>query len=111
MNIEIGGPCSGLYSMFLLISIIIGYAKTENIQKRKIIGLLIIAALVAYIANLFRVSILYYVAYLYGYDMMKTMHTHLGWMIFAVVAMVIMFALDRIKYKSNSEVFGEEGKL
>lgn len=108
MYIEIGGPCSGLYSMFLLISIIIGYAKTEKIQKRKMIGLLIIAALVAYIANLFRVSTLYYVAYLYGFDMMMTMHTHLGWMIFAVVAMVLMWALDRVRYKSNSGVFGKE---
>ena len=63
-TVVIGGPCSGLYSMLLLIGIIVGYAKMERLtEKNKIFMLVITAIIVAYISNLIRVSMLYYVAY------------------------------------------------
>ena len=98
MTVGIGTACSGLYSMFLLISIVIAYALTENIyDKRKILGISIIALVVSYIANLVRVSFIYTVAYMYGYKTMMTVHTHFGWIIFAIVAIVMMYMLSKIE--------------
>lgn len=94
LTIVIGGPCSGLYSMFLLIGIVVGYGAVEKIPWKKIMFLLGFAIAVAYLANLVRVMILYITAYFYGYDAMMTVHTHIGWMIFAAVAGAIMYIMD-----------------
>ncbi|WP_367343973.1 archaeosortase C [Methanomethylovorans sp.] len=94
LTIIIGGPCSGLYSMFLLIGIVVGYGAVEKIPVNRILFLLGFAIAVAYIANLVRVMILYITAYFYGYDAMMTVHTHIGWMIFAAVAGAIMYIMD-----------------
>lgn len=101
LEIRIGGPCSGLYSMFLLLSIIIGYSITENIRNiRRLIGIGVITALIAYIANFFRVTTLYIVAYFYGYDAMMTAHVHLGWILFAVTSLIVVYLLSKIEYFS-----------
>ncbi|MCX9084526.1 MAG: archaeosortase C [Candidatus Methanoperedens sp.] len=97
-TVVIGGPCSGLYSMLLLIGIIVGYAKMETLKDRKKVLLLVITAIiVAYFANLIRVSILYYVAYYYGIEKMMFVHVYLGWIIFVIISFGIMTALNRIK--------------
>ncbi len=94
----IGGSCSGLYSMFLLISVIVGYTATENIRDaRRITALLGVTIVVAWIANLLRVSTLYLVAYWYGHDVMMTVHTHLGWIIFVLVAWGLLLGLSKIE--------------
>ncbi|SFM56999.1 archaeosortase C [Methanolobus profundi] len=95
MTILIGGPCSGLYSMFLLIGIVAGYSRIERMDVRRSINLLGFAVAIAYIANLIRVLILYITAYLYGMDTMMMVHTHIGWMIFAVTAGGIMYLVNR----------------
>jgi len=97
-TIVIGGPCSGLYSMLLLIGIIVGYAKMERLTDRKKVYLLIISAIiVAYVANLIRVSILYYVGYNYGIEKMMFVHIYLGWIIFIIISYGIMKGLNKIK--------------
>lgn len=97
-TIVIGGPCSGLYSMLLLIGIIIGYAKMERLADRKRVFLLVITAIiVAYFANLIRVSILYYVGYNFGIERMMFVHVYLGWIIFVIISFGIMTALNRIR--------------
>jgi exosortase/archaeosortase family protein len=46
--------------MFMLISLVAGYSVAEGIKDaRKVIPMTIIAALVAYTANILRVSIIY----------------------------------------------------
>jgi len=95
MTIVIGGPCSGLYSMFLLIGIVAGYSRIEKMDAKRSFQLLGFAVLVAYIANLVRVVILYITAYLYGMDTMMMVHTHIGWMIFALTAGLIMYIMNR----------------
>jgi archaeosortase C (PEF-CTERM variant) len=50
---------------------------------------------IAYVSNLFRVIVLYLTAYLYGQETMMTVHTHIGWIIFAGVAALIMYFIDR----------------
>jgi archaeosortase C (PEF-CTERM variant) len=59
MNVVIGGPCSGLYSMFMLIGIIIGYTRMERFEARQIHIMLLITVVVAYISNLIRVTTLH----------------------------------------------------
>jgi archaeosortase C (PEF-CTERM variant) len=97
-TVVIGGPCSGLYSMILLIGIIIGYAKMEHLtDKRRIYFMVTISIIVAYIANLVRVSILYYVGYYYGIEKMMFVHIYIGWIIFIIICYGIMTGLNRIK--------------
>jgi len=97
-TVVIGGPCSGLYSMMLLVGIIVGYAKMERLTDKRRIGFLIIVAiLVAYLANLIRVATLYYVGYYYGIEKMMFVHVHLGWIIFIVTSFGIMTLLNRTK--------------
>jgi archaeosortase C (PEF-CTERM variant) len=97
-TIVIGGPCSGLYSMFLLVGIIVGYAKMERLRNFRQIGMLIfLAIIVAYIANLVRVAVLYHVAYYYGREKMMFVHVHLGWIIFLIISIGIMTLLNKIK--------------
>ncbi len=96
MSVIIGGPCSGLYSMFLLIGIMVAYTRIEHIERRTFYSLLIITVVVAYLANLVRVSILYIVGFYYGKELMYTFHVHLGWIIFVIVVAVLLFALDKV---------------
>jgi len=109
--LTIGGSCSGLYSMFLLISVIVAYTATENIRDaRGIAALLGVTTVVAWIANLFRVSILYLTAYWYGNDAMIAVHTHLGWIIFVIVAWGLLLGLSKIEKKERAEKMEKEGE-
>ncbi len=111
ITLTIGGPCSGLYSMFLLISVIVAYTATENIRDaRRITALLGATIVVAWIANLLRVSTLYLVAYRYGQDAMMTAHTHLGWIIFVVVAWGLLLGLSKIERIERAEKKEKEEK-
>jgi archaeosortase C (PEF-CTERM variant) len=94
MIIVIGGPCSGLYSMFLLIGIVFGYSRIEKMDVNKTLIMLGFCVAVAYTSNLFRVIILYLTAYYYGQETMMMVHTHIGWIIFAIVSAVIMYFIE-----------------
>jgi len=96
MSVVIGGPCSGLYSMFMLIGIIVGYTRLEGFEKKKIYMMLLITVIVAYISNLFRITVLYLVGYSYGSNTMMFVHTHLGWIIFTVVAGILLYMLNKM---------------
>lgn len=97
-SIVIGGPCSGLYSMFLLVGIIVGYARMERLRNKRSVSLLIvITIIVAYIANLIRVSTLYYIGYRYGLERMMLVHVHLGWIIFIMISIGLLRILNKVK--------------
>ena len=96
MSVIIGGPCSGLYSMFLLIGIMVAYTRIEHVERRKFLALLLISVMVAYIANLIRVSTLYIAGFYYGKEMMYFVHVHLGWIIFVIVVAVLLYVLDKM---------------
>lgn len=96
MSVIIGGPCSGLYSMFLLIGIMVAYTRIEHVERRKFFALLLISIMVAYIANLIRVSTLYIAGFYYGKEMMYFVHVHLGWIIFVIVVAVLLYVLDKM---------------
>ncbi|MCW3135602.1 MAG: archaeosortase C [Canidatus Methanoxibalbensis ujae] len=96
MNVIIGGPCSGLYSMFLLIGIIVAYKHIENIEKKRFFTLLPASIAIAYTANLTRVTTLYVVGYYFGKDLMYMVHVHLGWIIFVVVVAALLHVLEKM---------------
>jgi archaeosortase C (PEF-CTERM variant) len=116
MTVIIGGPCSGLYSMFLLIATLVAYTRIEPVTRKMFSLLLGLAVIIAYIANLTRVSILYTVGYYFGTETMMTVHVHLGWMIFVVVVVLLMSVLDRVTRSgellsaSEKEHYQEEQK-
>jgi exosortase/archaeosortase family protein len=65
--------------MFMLISLVAGYSVAEDVKDaRKVIPMTIIAALVAYISNIVRVSVIYVVGYIYGLDAMMVAHVPSG---------------------------------
>lgn len=94
MLVVIGGPCSGLYSMFLLIGIVFGYSRIEKMNSSKTLKMLGFCVVIAYISNLFRVIALYLTAFFYGSETMMIVHTHLGWIIFAVIAIILMYLIE-----------------
>lgn len=96
MSVIIGGPCSGLYSMFLLIALMVAYTRIEHVERSKFFSLLLISVVVAYLANLMRVSTLYIVGFFYGKELMYTVHVHLGWVIFVIVVAVLLYVLDKM---------------
>lgn len=97
MIVVIGGPCSGLYSMFFLIGTVLGYSRIEKMNNQKTIKMLGLCITIAYVSNLFRVIILYLTAYFYGQEAMMTVHTHIGWMLFAGLATLILYVINRQK--------------
>jgi archaeosortase C (PEF-CTERM variant) len=97
MTVVIGGPCSGLYSMFLLIGIVFGYSRIEKIDNKRTLEILGFCVVIAYASNLFRVIILYLTAYFFGQEAMMTVHTHIGWILFAGVAALFMYFVGRQK--------------
>ena len=103
MSVIIGGPCSGLYSMFLLIGIMVAYTRIDPIERKMFFSMLIISVVVSYVANLLRITALYIVAYKCGNEAMLTVHTHIGWIIFAVVVTAILYALDRMSLVRSSD--------
>ncbi|MBW6517990.1 MAG: archaeosortase C, partial [ANME-2 cluster archaeon] len=96
MSVVIGGPCSGLYSMFMLIGIIMGYTKLEKFNNSHIYIILFITAIVAYTSNIFRILVLYLVGFSYGSETMMFVHTHLGWIIFTIVAGILLYILNEM---------------
>jgi archaeosortase C (PEF-CTERM variant) len=82
--------------MFLLIGIMVAYSRIEQLERGKFYSLLIISIVVAYVANLMRVTTLYIVAYYYGKEAMYFAHVHLGWIIFVVVVTVLLYVLDKM---------------
>ncbi len=99
MSVVIGGPCSGLYSMFLLIGIMVAYTRIENIGRRRFFSLLIVAISVAYVANLIRVATLYIVGFYYGEDLMYMVHVHLGWVIFVIIVALLFHFMEKMRIR------------
>jgi len=89
MTLDIGGPFSGLYSMFLLIGIVFGYGRIKNMEINKTLKMLGSCIVITYISNLLRIMIIYWIAYMYGKEAMMTV-SDIGWII-SVVAILIFF--------------------
>ena len=91
-TLKIDLACFGWYSLLLITSMVISYSETiEKIQTKRLLLILAILAFTSYLANLLRVGILVYLTYFYGTKTMMTVHSHLGWVIFAILLLPITF--------------------
>ncbi|MBO8183645.1 MAG: archaeosortase C [Archaeoglobus sp.] len=91
-TLKIDLACFGWYSLLLIVSMVISYSETiEKIQTKRLVLILLALAVASYIANLLRVAILVYLAYFYGLKTMMTIHSHLGWILFAILLLPIAF--------------------
>ncbi|MEM2925750.1 MAG: archaeosortase C [Methanocellales archaeon] len=101
LTVVIGGPCSGLYSMFLLASLVFAYFIAEKISFSEMRFPLLLAIGIAYFSNLVRVSIIYLVGHYYGEEAMMTAHVHSGWIIFIAMAGAIMWLIKGMEKKKS----------
>ena len=99
MIISIGNECSGFYSMFLLIGIVVSNAIINEMSILKTIELSIITIASAYIANLLRIIALIFIAYFYGREAMMFFHAHLGWIFFTLIAIFLMSLISKNQKK------------
>lgn len=103
IGLAIGSTCNGVNSMLLLVSLVIGYSFAENILDiKRTLLIALIAVLIAYLANILRILILFFVAYRYGLELMLNVHFHAGWIIFSVNALIFLYILNSlIEYRST----------
>ncbi len=89
--LKIDLACFGWYSLLLILSMVLAYSETiEKIEKRKLVLILITLSFASYLANLLRVAILVHLTYFYGTKTMLTVHSHLGWIIFALLLLPLV---------------------
>jgi len=94
--LKIDLACFGWYSMLLITSMLLAYDITmENLGRRKLLKILAVMILASYLANLLRVSLLVITAYYYGMNTMMLIHSHLGWILFAVILIPLVYVFLR----------------
>jgi archaeosortase C (PEF-CTERM variant) len=103
LTVVIGGPCSGLYSMFLLVSLVFAYFITEKTSLMEMRFPLLLAIGIAYFSNLARVSIIYLIGHYYGEEAMMAAHVHSGWIIFITMVGAIMWVMDMMRGTSHDK--------
>ena len=97
LNLSISLSCSGLYSVAIFVSAFIAFVAVE--YKRfdmKVALLLGVGIVLAWIANIIRMTIIVIVGHYYGMDAMVWTHNNIGELIF--MAWVILFWLFMFKY-------------
>ncbi|HEC57320.1 MAG TPA: archaeosortase C [Candidatus Syntrophoarchaeum butanivorans] len=97
--------CFGWYSMILIVSTLLAYSITiEHYRRGKLLKIILVLVGASYLANFLRVSILVVLAYYYGVKTMMVFHSHLGWVLFAVILIPLMYIL----MNGGSETEGNE---
>nr|WP_269140578.1 archaeosortase C [Archaeoglobus neptunius] len=92
--LKIDLACFGWYSLILIVSLVFAYSETiEKIRTKKLLTILVMLVLASYFANLLRVAILVHLAYFYGVGTMMEVHSHLGWILFAIFLLPVAFFL------------------
>jgi len=94
VTLKIDLACFGWYSMLLITSMLISYHLTiQKLESRKLVKVLLIMLIACYLANLLRVLILISTAYYYGIDTMMLLHSHIGWILFAIIVIPLSYIL------------------
>jgi len=55
----------------------------------------------SYFANFLRVSILVLLTYFYGVETMMIFHSHIGWILFAIILLPLMYIFMRKEHTSS----------
>lgn len=100
-RVSVGLSCSGLYSVAVFVSLFISFVMVEfNKVSLKVAAFLGLGILTAWIANLFRISIVIAVGSYYGTEALKWVHANLGEIIF--IGWIALFWLVIFKYLKPS---------
>lgn len=84
--------CFGWYSMLLIISTLLAYSiAIEPYRRNKLFKIILVLLGASYVANFLRVSVLAALAYYYGVETMMIFHSHLGWVLFAIILIPLMY--------------------
>ena len=84
--------CFGWYSMLLIVSTLLAYSiAIEPYRRDKLFKIILVLVGASYVANVLRVSILVVLAYYYGVETMMVFHSHLGWVLFAIILIPLMY--------------------
>mgnify|MGYP000256373750 CR=1 FL=1 len=95
LTLKIDLACFGWYSMLLITSMLLSYHLTiQRLKLRRLVKILSIMLIACYLANLLRVSILVSTAYYYGLDTMMLIHSHIGWILFALVLIPLSYMIE-----------------
>ena len=95
VNLIIELSCFGWYSLLLALGAIVAYSRTMRpIDRVMLIKLLIVTIFAVYLANLLRIAILVVVAYDFGIKTMLILHAHIGWILFAIILLPLIYVLN-----------------
>ena len=94
--------CFGWYSMILIVSALLSYNITiERFQGKKLLKIILVMVAASYFANFLRVSILVLLTYFYGVETMMIFHSHIGWILFAIILLPLMYIFMRKEHTSS----------
>lgn len=81
-SLYIGPPCSGYFSLFTFLAVIISYMAASRFSFQKGIILALLGLILGYLANIFRLTVLVLIAMHYGMTVMDKVHIYLGTVLF-----------------------------
>ncbi|MCW7080700.1 MAG: archaeosortase C [Candidatus Methanospirare jalkutatii] len=94
--------CFGWYSMILIVSALLSYNITiERFQGKKLLRMIFVMVVASYFANFLRVSILVLLTYFYGVETMMIFHSHIGWILFAIILLPLMYIFMKKEHTSS----------
>ena len=92
VSLKMDLACFGWYSMLLIVSTLLAYSiAIEPYRRNKLFKIILVLVGASYVANFLRVSILVALAYYYGVETMMVFHSHLGWVLFAIILIPLMY--------------------
>jgi len=100
-SLYIGPPCSGYFSLFTFLAVIMSYMVASEFPLKKGIILTFLGLLLGYLANILRLTVLVLVAMYYGMAVMDRIHTYLGTVLF--VGWNLLFWIPVLYYFRKKE--------
>ncbi len=95
--VAIGYGCTGIYSVFIFLSMYLSFIMSEYRKVTRRMGALIVfGVLMAFVANLIRMVIIILTGVYYGPDALYWAHKEVGWMIFMAWVFVFWWGSSRM---------------
>ncbi|MFH1855956.1 MAG: exosortase/archaeosortase family protein [Candidatus Omnitrophota bacterium] len=102
-TVTVGDPCSGLRSLISLLALGVLYAYMSNLSRGKKIILFLSTIPIAVIANIIRIVLLLFVAYVYGREFATgKFHDFSGFVVFIIALMFLMFIGRVLSWQKKS---------
>jgi len=107
-TVHVGPPCSGYFSMFTFLAVILAYLAASGIGWRNGAKWAVVGLAIAYLANMFRLTVLVVIGMNYGYDTMFMVHTYLGTVLFVGWNLILWIPL-LYRFRGRSLNGGQRG--